>query len=168
MQPIVFVDLDGVLVDLLSGLSKAVGKELSLDRKEEFNEEFYKFINGMDVAFAAQFWAKLPPSKDCEKIWNTVKYYKPKILTSVSNHKGGVYGKELWCYTNLGITSDYVYCSRKSSEKQLFASKMSLLIDDYDKNVEDWRNAGGTAIHHVDADSTIQQFKDYIKENWHY
>jgi hypothetical protein len=168
MQPIVYVDLDGVLVDLVSGLSKAVGKELSLDRKAEFTEEFYKFINSMDVKYVAEFWRDLPQTKDCEKIWNTVKYYKPKILTSVSDNVGGVYGKELWCFTNLGITSDYVYCSRKSYEKKNYASKMSLLIDDYDKNIEQWREAGGTAIHHTDTDSTIQQFNEFIKKTWRY
>jgi FMN phosphatase YigB (HAD superfamily) len=168
MQPIIFVDMDGVLVDLVKGLSERVGKELSYSRKEEFNTEFYNFINNVDRAHAAQFWSKLPPTPDCEKIWNAVKGYKAKILTSVSGKIGAVYGKELWCWTNLGINSDYVYCSEKSYKKQLYASKNSLLIDDYSENIEQWRNAGGTAIHHVDADSTIQQFKDYISKTWKY
>jgi hypothetical protein len=168
MQPIIFVDMDGVLVDLISGLSAKVGKQLSIERKDEFNTEFYKLIESMDIKYAAEFWRNLPQTEDCMKIWNAVKPYKPKILTSVSEHLGGVYGKELWCFTNLGINSDYVYCSHKSCDKKLYASPKSLLIDDYGQNIKDWQEAGGTAIHHIDADSTIQQFQDYIKKEWKY
>jgi len=168
MQPLIYVDLDGVLVDLVKGLSAKVGKQLSYERKDEFNEAFYDTINSLTPAQSAQFWAKLPPSNDCEKIWNAVKYYKPRILSSVSGKLGAVYGKELWCWTNLQINSDYVYLSEYSADKKLYASPKSLLIDDYKRNIEEWRYAGGTAIHHKDADSTIQQFNEYIEQNWKY
>lgn len=168
MQPLIFVDLDGVLVDLVAGLSEKVGKQLSQERTDEFTETFYSTIQNMNRAQVAQFYSKLPPTKDCMKIWDAVKGYKAKILTSVSKTVGAIYGKELWCCTNLGIVSDYVYCSYDSNEKQYYASPKSLLIDDYKRNIDQWKAAGGTAIHHVDADSTIQQVREFLEKNWKY
>ena len=168
MQPIIFVDLDGVLVDLVKGLSDKVGKPLSPERTQEFSDAFYGLLNSTTGIELAQFYSKLPKTADCMKIWNAVKGYKPKILTSVSKTKHAVYGKELWCWTNLSITSDYVYCSYDSNEKQLYASPKSLLIDDYERNINQWKERGGAAIHHKDADSTISQLNEYLKENWKY
>jgi FMN phosphatase YigB (HAD superfamily) len=168
VQPLIFVDLDGVLVDLATGLSEKAGKQLSQERTQEFTETFYSTIAKMNRAQVAQFYSKLPQTKDCMKLWNAFKPYKPKILTSVSKTVGAIYGKELWCWTNLGIVSDYVYCSYDSSEKQYYASPRSLLIDDYKRNIDQWQAAGGTAIHHVDADSTIQQFNAFLEKTWKY
>jgi FMN phosphatase YigB (HAD superfamily) len=162
----IFVDLDGVLVDLVGGLEKRIGKDLS-DRND-FNKEYSKFAKETHPFALSQFWAKLPPTKDCEKLWNVFKSYKPLILSSVSGCINAVYGKELWCFTNLAIQSDRVFLSQNSKDKELYASAKSLLIDDYDKNVERFRNAGGMAIHHTDTDKTIDLFLRFIENNWIY
>jgi len=166
MQPLIFVDLDGVLVDLVGGLAERLGKDLS-DR-EIFNQEYRKFIKETNPWALSQFWAKLPQTKDCEKLWNAFKGYKPLILSSVSNCINAVYGKELWCFTNLEIPSDRVFLSQNSADKALYASPKSLLIDDYDKNIERFRAAGGMAIHHTDTDKTIDLFNRFIENNWIY
>jgi len=166
MQPLIFIDLDGVLVDLVGGLSEKLGKDLS-DRNV-FNFEFRKFTKETQPWALSQFWAKLPPTPDCERLWNAFKGYKPLILTSVSGCVNAVYGKELWCWTNLGIPSDRVFLSQNSADKTLYASKKSLLIDDFDKNINRFREAGGMAIHHTDTDNTIKLFNNYVEKNWIY
>lgn len=166
MQPLIFVDLDGVLVDLAGGLSKRLGKDLS--DKDVFDFEFRKFIKETHPFALSQFWAKLPPTKDCEKLWKAFKSYKPLILTSVSGCINTVYGKELWCFTNLAIPSDRVFLSQNSKDKALYASPKSLLIDDFDKNIQRFRDAGGMAIHHTDADKTIELFNSFVEKNWVY
>ena len=50
--------------------------------------------------------------------------------------------------------------SRKK-DKQTYASKNMLLIDDAKENVEQFRQAGGHAILHIDAVDTIEQLKKY-------
>lgn len=166
MQPLIFVDLDGVLVDLVGGLSQRVGKDLT-DRNL-FELEYRKFVKETEPWALSQFWSKLPPTPDCEKLWSAFKGYKPLILSSVSGCINAVYGKELWCWTNLGIPSDRVFLSQKSPDKALYASKKSLLIDDYEKNIIGFREAGGMAIHHKNADETIELFNKFVENNWIY
>lgn len=168
MQPIIFVDLDGVLVDLVSGLSERVGRQLSVERTAEFAEAFRSEISGMARNDVAEFYANLPQTRDCGRIWAAVKGYKPKILTSVSRNPGAAYGKEIWCFRNLGIPSDLVYCSWESAEKRLYASPKALLIDDYDRNCREWVEAGGSAILHQDADSTILALDHFLRMTWKY
>ena len=166
MQPMIFVDLDGVLVNLVGGLEKRLGKDLS-DR-HEFDKEYRKFVKETHPFALSQFWAKLPPTKDCEKLWNAFKSYKPLILSSVSGCVNAVYGKELWCFTNLAIQSDRVFLSQNSADKAFYASPKSLLIDDFEKNIERFRAAGGMAIHHTNTDNTIELFNRFIENNWIY
>lgn len=168
MQPVIYVDMDGVLVNLRKGLGDHLGVDIEHASNEEWNKHFYSFSDNMTDAALAQFYSKLPPTAECMQIWNAVKGYKPKILTSISNRKPVIFGKELWCFTNLGIPSDYVYCTPNSGGKCEYACKKALLIDDYKKNIQQWRDAGGTAIHHTSIDSTLEQFKDFIDKNWHY
>ena len=168
MQHIFFIDLDGVLVDLVGGLSQSIGKELSYDRRKEFNEEFKKFISDLNFAARAQFWAKLPPTKDMELIWNKVKCYKPLILSSISECEAAAYGKQMWCWNNLGIDSRQIFCVNKSADKQFYACKRSMLVDDFEENIVQFREAGGQAIHHINTESTIQQIDDWIKLTWKY
>jgi hypothetical protein len=168
MQPMIFVDLDGVLVDLVKGLGNKIGKELTAERSDEFLQEYKKFINSTSAWDLSQFYAKLPPTADCERLWNAFKGYKPLILSACSSKTPIVYGKELWCFTHLAIQSDRVFLTQKSFDKALYASKKSLLIDDFDKNIEKFREAGGMGIHHRNADETIELFNKFIENNWIY
>ena len=36
----------------------------------------------------------------------------------------------------------------------------SILIDDYEKNIREWQEAGGTAILHTSAENTMEQLKE--------
>lgn len=171
MQPIVFVDLDGVLVDLVGGLENQLDKKFEIETKQgrqEFTFEFHKFASNTTNWQLSQFWSKLPPTKDCEQIWKAVKAYKPLFLSSVAGYIPAIYGKELWCRNNLGIDSDRVILVSHSEDKQKYASKMSILIDDYDKNVSQFKSAGGQGILHKTAVDTIKTFNEYIKIHWKY
>lgn len=168
MQPIIFVDLDGVLVDLWTGLEHKLNKKIPHDDKKLFTAEFYKLIENLSPIELCQFWVNLPPTLDCYRIWNAVKPYKPLILTSVTNQRPSVYGKEIWCKNNLNLPSDRVFCSAKSKDKKNYASKNAILIDDFIDNINDWKEAGGIAIHHVDADDTIKQVNEYLSKFWKY
>ena len=168
MQPIIFVDMDGVLVDLKKGLSDYFQKDLTQLPFDEWNKYFYTFSDQMLDADLTKFYIKLPPTVECFDIWNTVKGFKALILTSISNRMPAIYGKEGWCFTNLQIPSDRVFCVKNSAAKVEFASKKGLLIDDNKKNIEDWMTAGGTAIHHTDPKSTISQIKEFLSKTWEY
>ena len=165
MQPIIFMDLDGVLVDLRKGLSEKVGKKLDFIHSDEFVTIFKNYVHNLSFGHAVQFWAELPPTEGYLELWQSVKYYKPLILTSVSNKLPAIYGKELWCRKYLEIDSSRIFCSKNSKEKKYYASKKSLLVDDFIDNVEEFVAAGGSAIHHVETASTIEQINSFIQKH---
>lgn len=162
------MDLDGVLVDLKKGLSEKTGKKLDFIHSEEFTGIFKNYVHNLSFAESVQFWADLPPTEGYLDIWQSVKFYKPLILTSVSGKTPAIYGKELWCKKYLEIDSSRVFCSKNSKEKRNYASKKSLLVDDFIDNVSQFIDAGGFAIHHVETTSTILQIKDFIQKHWLY
>ena len=45
------------------------------------------------------------------------------------------------------------------SDKKSFAKGNNLLIDDYEKNIKEWENAGGQAILHTNTNKTISELK---------
>jgi hypothetical protein len=53
----------------------------------------------------------------------------------------------------------------KGSQKAAFAHKKAVLIDDRDKNIELWVEAGGIGILHTTADNTIKQLNDIINSD---
>jgi hypothetical protein len=61
---------------------------------------------------------------------------------------------------NVKVISDDADIIDYINKKQEFASPNSILIDDREKNIEQWRNAGGIGVLHTDAASTIKQLKD--------
>lgn len=168
MQPIIFMDLDGVLVDLKKGLGDRINKNLENASPKEFTTEFHSFINKLNYYETVEFWADLPETPDCAELWSSVKFYKPLILTSVSGVIPAIYGKQLWCYRHLDLPSSRVFCSKNSKEKKYYASQKSLLIDDFVDNIQEFREAGGTAIHHTNTASTIHEIQQFIEKHWLY
>ena len=50
-------------------------------------------------------------------------------------------------YQHFNFTSDKVIVVDESSTKQRFSKPGSLLVDDFERNIREWRLQGGTAIH---------------------
>ena len=47
----------------------------------------------------------------------------------------------------------------KQPKEKLFSKKNAILIDDYQKNVDEFTRSGGIGIHHTDTSKTISQLK---------
>ena len=69
-------------------------------------------------------------------------------------------GKKLWCKNNLKMTSGINVTTRKGKVK--FAAPTHILIDDYIKNCNEWKAAGGFAIYHRSPNKTVKELKDII------
>ena len=91
--------------------------------------------------------------KHCETPW--------EILTAagVVNRELVVYDKNEWIkrYVDPGVV---VTCTMTGSQKAAFAFEGSVLIDDRQKNIEAWENAGGIGILHTSAKETIETLKE--------
>ena len=88
-----------------------------------------------------------------------MKYKNPVILsTPVSGGKNSSYeGKEFWIKQNLGNIPFIL-----SDNKEKYATKNSILIDDMERNISRWNAAGGIGILHKSATETINKLKKII------
>ena len=118
------------------------------------------------------FWAELPWMPEGKAIWNAVKDYNPIILTSPmdqNGYKGSIKGKEKWIKRHLELdTSKRVIYSH---DKYKYATKggiPTVLIDDYDKNVQLFKEHGGIVIHHQGNLSETLKALEGIKNGYSY
>jgi len=156
----VFLDMDGVIVDFLKGLHK------SLDAPYSYKDYLYekgkwnmltdiRGFNDIPVTFEQYngcctdvFWRNLEWIHDGHFILNAVteKFGANNIylLTTPMPNLGSWTGKARWVNKNLPYYSKRLIISTAS--KSLLAGSDTLLIDDKDENVDEFRAAGGRAI----------------------
>ena len=87
--------------------------------------------------------------------------YKPHILSAYveeSFDPNCIPGKTKWLKTNVSVPIDRINLVRRV-QKQNFANKNSILIDDYNKNISDFKKRGGIGIYHTSTSNTIRELK---------
>tara|TARA_R100001082_G_C4330884_1_gene145583 strand:- start:84 stop:677 length:594 start_codon:yes stop_codon:yes gene_type:complete len=183
----IFCDLDGVLVDLYKGTEKEIrkeydhampheffvkqmaardelgNKELSESFLRERNAEFKPSVHNFFHYIMCEnrdFWMDLPWTQGGKSLWQAIQPYNPIILSRPTDFDS-IIGKKCWVDNNLDIPHERVIIQKNKSEYSSFGNKVGLLIDDYDKNVNDFRQAGGEAILHNDVVDTLYQLKKY-------
>jgi cytidyltransferase-like protein len=148
----IYVDMDGVLVDFDGGYEKLTGMT-TREADGKGPEFFWKPISKA----GAKWWITLKWMPDGKQLWDYVKKYNPELLSAPSREEASRMGKRVWVKRELpGVK----LILRSADKKQEFASSNSILIDDREKNIEQWRNAGGVGILHTDAASTIKKLKE--------
>ena len=70
--------------------------------------------------------------------------------------------KTEWAFKNFGFDPSDVLFVKEGKKKFVFAKKGSLLIDDMERNVIPWREAGGSGIVHYNAENTIGKIKEML------
>lgn len=157
MKPLIFIDMDMVLVDLKKGIQK-------LDHSFT-NDNTFKVSPSLKEKIISKpdFWATLPKMNDFDELWEFVSLLNPKILTAntIWDNKAKE-GKWEWIQRNCPAIPNYDFYCVLREEKQIFATtknKRNILIDDYQLNCDEWNSNGGVAIHHKNAQDTIKQLK---------
>lgn len=180
-----YCDLDGVLVDFEKGVwrtiqavdsLKALGKSYKEITSEEVQEvlktvptdptrtEIVALMQNMPskrlwpaVGKNKSFWLDLEWMPDGRALWNYIKAYHPTVLTGVSMDKNCAHYKNIWVKRELGDHVDVITCFAR--EKLNWAGTDTLLIDDKERNCQQWASKGGAFILHTDTPSTIEQLK---------
>lgn len=149
----IYCDLDSVLVDFNEGYKKLTRHYPPPPEAPNDKKVFWKPIDQS----GGDFWANLEWMKDGKKLWNYIAPFKPEILSSPSSSQTSVEGKKRWMEEHLpGVKLNLV----QSKEKQIMAEPGAILIDDRKDICDRWEAAGGIAVHHTDANSTISKLKE--------
>lgn len=151
------LDLDGVLVDFVGGSLAVHNINMTVDElyKDHSGQwDFVKILGMTPEAFwkpmGEEFWAKLEWSSDGEAILKLVESVFGRenvmILTSPSSNYGCHAGKIRWMERHLprhySKTAGHMFGSRK----ELLARPNNWLVDDRDKNVDDFTAHGGRGV----------------------
>ena len=154
-----FVDLDGVLCDwekAFRDLGPEITKGLEGQEYEDKygRDELWKVISGEGKL---EFWSEMPWMKDGKKLWNYIKEFKPTILTTPAKSQVSKDGKKIWINRELGEDIPFIL----AKDKWKYADINSVLIDDYDKKINNWVDKGdGIGILHTSAKDTIRKLKE--------
>jgi hypothetical protein len=142
-----YIDLDGVLVDLQAGYKKETGYELNhvWDLWNKDKKRIWGSVN------SAGFWLTLPKTPACDLILKTLEKVKDSVYILSSpikkNRQSCKEQKIQWVLNNTWIPKERVYIVDRENKKN-FATIDSILLDDYEDNIVQWRQAGGIGIHH--------------------
>jgi hypothetical protein len=147
----IYCDMDSVLVDFDLGYQELTGmntQQADANGVEAFWEPLTKA--------GAKFWITLQWMPDGKQLWDYIKKYNPILLSAPSREESSKLGKRVWVKRELpGVKLILKY----ASQKQEYASPTSILIDDRQKNIDQWEAAGGIGIFHTSTPNTIEQLK---------
>lgn len=152
---VVYLDMDGVLCDFVS----ATCRVHSVNPKDAY-EDWPKGVYELEKVFGLtiqEFWSKIdnegtwfwenlscyPWMREMVHVASRVTKSDPILLTSPSLSVGSVTGKLLWIKRRFGDFHQHYAITPK---KRLLARPGALLIDDCEKNINEWKDAGGQAI----------------------
>lgn len=151
----IYCDMDGVLVDM----DRFISQELSPGAEHD------PAILWPELQAIPNVFRRMPPLHKAEQIWRAIldTGLPHKILTAiprVTTIPDAEADKNWWVEHH----KDTVFCGQPpkvmigphSRDKWRHCKFGDILIDDMKTNCDDWRNAGGFAIHHTgDVEATI-------------
>ena len=159
---IIYVDMDGVLCDFLKGAGEATGYKFKthMDWEKVKRTEWQTLAN-----MGSRFWARLPWMKDGKQLWKYVQDYEPRILSAFpqapENKQHAINGKVDWIKRNLRNVAEINIV--RGQEKQNYARKNTILIDDSPRNIDQFNRAGGIGILHTSSSKTIKELKTHLE-----
>ena len=152
----IYCDMDGVLCDFIVQAKKATGVIFTQDKAKEHWEVIKKY---------PKFWSDMPWMPGGRQLWRYINQYKPHILSAYTPEDPNcIPGKRTWLRRNVSISSSRINLVRRK-DKQKFAMKSSgkrqpaILIDDFPRNVDQFKAAGGIGIVHTNTANTIKELK---------
>ena len=142
----IYVDMDGVIADFLDSASVLKGETIPTFKEwSKIKKNDWKLI----AAGGHQFWSNLKWMSNGKKLWKFLSTYtNPNILSAYPTHPNNkdkaIKGKNIWVRKNLSNVGK-VYLV-KGIDKQKYATPNSVLIDDSERNINQWIAKGGIGI----------------------
>ena len=173
---LVYFDMDGVLVDFDKSLEKLSGMSLSDILKTEFDYSQFQIKSNnpvraiMEVYMSDGLFLNAPEMEGFKELVGVMDWFSKnnisfEILSSVTGEHFAdiaIDQKKEWLSTrNIDCPQNY---TKGSKHKSNYANKGVLLIDDFDRNIEQFTQAGGQGIHHTEIEKTLNSLKSFFPE----
>lgn len=150
----ILLDLDGVLSDFLSSALRLLNKRFDRTITHEeyathgiFDIEKVYGISSKDfwdTIETKDFWISLEPMPWAKELYEKLNNIAPvTIASSPSANPFCAADKAIWVKKHLGLKNSNLMLG---SRKYLMASTYNVLVDDYPKNTDKFREHGGHAI----------------------
>ena len=172
-QPVIYLDMDGVIADFFGGVEKMYGvkhwKELtSVKTGGDLKQEVIDRITGSD------FFSTLPKFPTADGLIQLIKSATGghfSILTSplIGDHENSAAQKKVWIAKNIERPDEVIVSGRKEKWAKQKDGTPNILIDDRPVNIERWEAKGGFGIlYQANKDSIIkvqQELNRYGEQN---
>ena len=155
----IFLDMDGVIADFTKRYKELYNMEpREAEKHKQFDKLFTEFIatgqfatlDLMDGAMdGVEFLRKAPVPTE---ILSSTAYEETFDVISIQ--------KMIWLQ-KYGITFNPIFVPGKRL-KYKYATPDSIIIDDTESVIDDWRKAGGIAIWHKDWPTTLAILRQYV------
>ena len=181
----IFLDMDGVFVNFLGGLHKALGVPYDIDnypyKKGKWNmltdikpfDDIPATFEKCNDCCTTSFWQNLEWMHDGHDILTTIEYRCTSaqiyLLTTPMPNLESASGKMMWVNDNLPIYLKRTIITQ--APKHLLARPDTLLIDDKDENIDGFIEAGGRGLlvprpwnhAHLNADRTVEVIREFLE-----
>ena len=152
----IYCDMDGVLCDFMVQAKKATGTTFTQGKSDD---------HWAVISKTPKFWSDMPWMPGGRQLWNYINKYKPHILSAYTPEDPNcIPGKKTWLRRNVNVSSSNINLVRRK-DKEKFAMKSgetrqpAILIDDFPRNITQFKAAGGIGILHTSASKTISELK---------
>lgn len=161
-KPLIFVDIDGVLADLFGYIKQLHNVD---HHKRLTKEQFEKFFIETD---AEDLFSNLPMFANANELLQIIKDMcgEFSILSSPLqfNKEGSIKGKKFWLANNITVpATEWIF----EHNKYIYATQPNgtpnILIDDFNKNVQLWKQHGGIGIKWQNDEDSLDKLKAKLK-----
>ena len=150
MDYTIYLDMDGVLVDFDKQFEELTGMAPSAFEAKNGSDEFWEAIDGAGVGF----WRGMKWMPGGEALYNRASQAPHFLLSSPSRSDVSKIGKHLWRRDKTPSTKLIL---ARSYNKKNYANPSSILIDDRESNINQWREAGGIGILYTSAEQVNRE-----------
>ena len=151
----IYLDMDGVLVDFIRQVEK-----YDFFRKDKPDKVDWKKVKAMGPVFWSEMdW--MPGAEDAFKKLQVIEKNKGidlYILSSI-DFTEGIEGKKNWISQHTCLEPEKLILVKEPEDKAEYAGPDAVLVDDRDKSLIPFKNAGGKTIKFKDWDSTIKEIE---------
>lgn len=159
----IYFDMDGVLADFDKGIVQLCGIDRSADCADKETQDDRMWSKVKEVG---HFYDKLDPMPGALEMFREIrsKYgEKVEILTGIPKpHRGidtAAEDKVSWAHRVLDREL-ILHTIFRQDKKNYVKGQGDILIDDSEKNIEEWNAAGGTGILFQSAEKVLERLKE--------